>query len=712
MICELIYAQETKENITGTFNHLTLGQFVKELENKGGYTFYYDPEHRDSLSVNIEVSQVSLDSLLAKAFRNTFYYFLVDQEEKNVFITYKRRMDAALSPVLLSISSRPGAVFRKEVIPNSEASNEERPAVKATLENKIYEIGIKTSTFESGEASLSGYVRHARTGEPLTGVSVKAEPSKSGTVTDQYGYYSLQLPKGHYMLAISGIGIRNTRRQIDLYGNGRLNIEALDQVQTLKEVVISSEKVRNIKNVQLGVEKLTLQNIKQVPTVFGEADVLRVVLTLPGVKSVGEASTGFNVRGGATDQNLILYNGATIYNPSHFFGFFSAFNPESVKDVELYKSSIPAYYGGRLSSVLEVNTRDGNKKKFTGSAGIGLLTSRFNVEGPLVKDKTSFMIGGRTTYSNWLLKALPGKAEYKGSKASFSDLDVHLSHQFNEGNSLYVTGYYSKDKSNLNSDTTYSYNNQSLSVKWKHVFGNKLFSVFTAGYDNYGYNNFSDISRAESYTMEFNINQASFKTDFNWYPSQKHTINAGVSGIYYKLNPGTFDPRGGESLIIRQDIEDERGLENALYVNDKFDITSGLSINAGIRYSIYQSLGPKTVNKYSPGLPLEEANTLESVTYGRNKAIKTYHGPEYRISARYIFENELSVKAGYNTMRQYIHMLSNTTAIAPTDIWKLSDYNIKPQYGDQFALGIYKNFKSNTIETSVEVYYKTDAGLP
>lgn len=693
--------------ISGLFNNLTLGEFVKELGKSGRSHFYYDPVHKDSLRINFKANGISLDSLLGEVFKNTSYHFAIDEENNNVFITYKKVIVATL-PGNFTGKTKVQQV-RTELAPEVVKAPEHEvktPAIKATLENKIYEVGLKTGTPGTGNVILTGYIRFIRTGEPVAGASVFVESPRIGAITNQFGYYTLTLPKGNHVLTISGVGIRTTRRQITLHSEGRLNIDVSDQVQALKEVVISSDKAVNIRNVQMGMEKLNIQTIKQVPTVFGETDVLRVVLTLPGVKSVGEASTGFNVRGGAVDQNLILYNDATIYNPSHFFGFFSAFNAEGVKDVELYKSSIPAYYGGRLSSVLSVTSREGNKKKFTGSAGIGLLTSRFNIEGPILKDRTSFMLGGRATYSDWLLKALPGKADYKNSKASFADLDLHISHQFNEKNNLYFTGYYSNDKSNLATDTSYRYNNQNLSLKWKHVFNNKLFGVFTAGYDGYKYDNHSTQENPEAYNMEFNIDQASFKADFNYYLNGKHTINTGFSGIHYHLNPGTFTPRGEQSLIVPQDMEDERGFESAVYLNDKFDITQALTLNGGIRYSFYRSLGPKTVNKYAEALPVEDVNLEETVSYKKGERIRDYHGPEFRLSARYAFAGDFSVKAGYNTMRQYIHMLSNTTAIAPTDIWKLSDWNIKPQYGDQVSLGFYKNFKSNTIETSVEVYYK------
>lgn len=693
--------------ISARYNSLTLGQFVKELSSQVNYRIYYDPMHSDSLRISLEASAFSLDSILAKALRNTSYYYVIDESTSNVFITYRTQISASLPDAITGRQSKQ----RQEkqdmgISPPVSVGQSPRALVKATLENKLYEVGPKTASFSSGKAVLSGYIRFSKTGEPAIGASVYSESPRIGAVTNQFGYFTLALPKGRHVLNISGIDVRTTKRQLALYGEGRLNIEVSDQVQALKDVVISTDKAVKLRNVQLGVEKIDIKTIKQVPTVFGEADVLRVVLTLPGVKSVGEASTGFNVRGGATDQNLILYNDATIYNPSHFFGFFSAFNPEGVKDVELYKSSIPANYGGRLSSVLSVTSREGNKKKFTGSAGIGLLTSRFNVEGPLIKDKSSFMLGGRTTYSNWMLKALPNKADYKNSKAAFSDLDLHISHQFNEKNNLYLTGYYSRDRSNLASDTTFSYHNKNLSVKWKHVFNNRLFAVLTGGYDGYDYNNYSELMDENAYTMKFAINQISGKMDFNYYLNGKHTINAGISSIHYRLNPGTFSPKGEQSLIMPIKMEDERGLESAVYINEKFDLSSAFTINTGIRYSLYQSLGAKTVNKYAPGLPVEDANLIETKKYGAGETIRTYHGPEFRISARYAFPGDFSIKAGYNTMRQYIHMLSNTAAIAPTDIWKLSDWNVKPQYGDQVALGLYKNFKANTIETSLEVYYK------
>jgi len=500
--------------------------------------------------------------------------------------------------------------------------------------------------------------------------------------------------------------MKDTRRQIMLYSDGKLNIEMYDYVASLKAVVVMSEKNSKVRSVQMGVEKLNIQTIKQVATVFGETDILKVVLTLPGVTSVGEASSGFNVRGGSTDQNLILFSDATIYNPSHLFGFFSAFNADVVKEVELYKSSIPEKYGGRLSSVLDVTGRDGNTKKWSGSGGVGPLTAKLMIEGPIVKDKTSMILGGRASYSNWLLKLLP--SDYGNSAASFYDLNLHVSHTINAKNSIYLTGYYSSDQFKLNSDTVYKYSNANANIKWKHNFNNKFFGVIMAGMDHYQYSNSSNAVPVNAYKLGFDINQTNFRADFTYAPSYKHTLDFGISSIYYKLHPGSLDPWGKESLVVNNTVAPEQALESAVYLGDKFTITPRLSLNAGLRYSFYNYLGPHDVYTYAPGVPRQTATIQDTVSYGTGKNIKTYQGPEIRLALRYSLTDNSSLKLSYNTMRQYIHMLSNTTAISPTDIWKLSDTYIQPQTGEQYSLGYYRSFKSNTIEASIEVYYKRD----
>lgn len=709
------FAQQTGESprpmtlprITDHFVGIKWDNFVRQIETRSApLHFYYDPAQLDSFTVTIDVHDLSLDSLLERLFATTPYHYAID-EKAHIFISKGWIIQPALPPGFFGngedAAAHNNAASAAFTIPINTGTIK-KGAAGINQSNKLYEIGTRTNKLLSGKAVITGYVKNFRTGEPLAGVAISSDKPAISTVTDQYGYYAINLPRGDHVLTVQGIGMRDTKYQVMLYTDGQLDVNLREQIVTLREVIVSSAKTANVNRVQLGVERLNIQTIKQVPTVMGEADILRVVLTLPGVKTVGEASTGLNVRGGSADQNLILFNEATIYNPAHFFGLFSAFNPEVVKDVQLYKSSIPAKYGGRVSSVVDISSREGNKKEISGTAGIGLVTSRLTLEGPIVKDKTSFIVGGRTTYANWLLNLLPD--EYKNSRGSFNDLNLLISHQVNKNNSLYLTGYLSNDKYNLNSDTTYGYGNKNLSLKWKHLFGSKTTGTLTAGIDHYQYNITSDRNPVNGFKMSYAISQIYGKADFTWYFNARHTIEYGLSSISHHLRPGSYEPYNAQSLAVTQIVPTEQALESAAYLSDNYTVTDKLSIIAGIRYSLYDYLGPHAENIYTPGLPVIAANQVATKNYGSGKIIKVYQGPEYRLSLRYAFTPEFSVKAGYNSLRQYNHMLSNTTAMSPTDVWKMSDPNIKPQLGDQLSLGAYRNLRSNTIEASVEVYYK------
>ncbi len=691
--------QSAVKLISANLQQATIAQFVSDIESKSSYHFFYDVTQFDSLKITLQVVDKPIETVLDMAFKNTgFNYSIADNA---VFLTKGRALRADLAVGYTTITSAQPAQTNTVV---DYTDDKDKKVPDATTENKLYEIGTRTNSIKEGKALLSGYIRNIKSGEAVVGASIYVASTKTGVASDAFGYFTLSLPRGRHTLNIRGLGMKDTRRQIILYSDGKLNIELQEQVNSLKEVKISADKVANVRSVELGVTRMDIKNIKQIPTAFGEADVLKVVLTLPGVTSVGEATTGFNVRGGAADENLILLDGSTIYNPAHFFGFFAAFNPDIVKDIELYKSSIPEKFGGRLSSVLDITNREGNKKIFTGSAGIGLLTSRLNVEGPIIKNKTSFIFGGRTTYSDWLLHLLP--EAYKHSSASFYDLNLDITHQINDKNNLYLSSYLSKDKFKLNSDTAYSYSNKSLILKWKHNFNNKLYSVISGGTDNYQYDINSTDNPINAFDLAFHINQSTFKTDFTYYVSNKHTLSFGVNSILYHIDPGTFEPDGVKSLVLPQVVAREQALESAIYLGDKYDITPELTISAGIRYNIYNYLGAQTIDRYAPNLPRQPVNVLDSTSYAGGKVINTYAAPDFRISARYILNDNLSVKAGYNTLHQYIHLLSNSTSISPTDIYKLSDPNIKPEHGDQISLGFFKNAAANTIEMSVEVYYK------
>ncbi|MEZ0487822.1 TonB-dependent receptor [Fibrella aquatica] len=695
------YAQTTANKpISGDFQNLRLEQLVQRLEAQTPYRFYYNPTYADSVLIGARVENQPLRTVLQRVFEGTNYGYALDNEGR-VYITLNRVIRTDLP---IGFFERGNFGIGSDSAMTTYLTESQKKAV--VPETKVYEVGKRTQPIRSGRATLAGYVRNAASGEPIVGASIYLENPRIGTATDQFGYYSITLPRGRHELKLQSIGLKDAQRRIILYDNGKLDLEMTDDVIALKEVVIEAEKDKNVSGLQMGQERVDIRSIKQMPSALGEADLLRVIQTLPGVKTVGESATGLNVRGGATDQNLILYNDAPIYNSSHLFGFFSTFNPDMIKSAELFKSFIPARFGGRLSSVLDVQTRDGNKKKLVGSGGIGLLTGRLTLEGPLLKDKTSFILGLRSTYSDWLLKQLKNSA-FSQSGAQFYDLNLHITHDINEKNTLYLTGYLSHDRFRLLNDTTYQYKNEAAVLKWKHTFSNKLYGVFTGSYSGYEYDVTSEKNPVNAYQLAFAIRHIQAKADFNYYPTNQHTLDMGISTMTYRISPGTFGPKGPESLVVPDVVPTEQGRESAIYVGDRYDIDANLSISAGLRYSVYTALGPNSVFQYAPGIPRSVNSIIDTVAYGNGQAISTYHGPEYRLALRYAFSTTASLKASYNRTRQYIQMLSNTTVISPTDIWKLSDANIKPQIGDQYSLGFYKNARANTIETSVEVYYKT-----
>ena len=693
---------QSDKRISEDFRNVLFPEFVQRIETITGYHFYYKPSQLDSFNVNIKADNISLPDILSKIFAGTSFHFSLDKEN-NVFINSKYTIQTDLPNDFFNTKKTVIDTFDTSKIPPFESLTDKK--ARAGSENKLYEIGTKQNAATKGKATIAGYIRHGKTGESFTGAMVYTDTPYIAATTDQFGYYSISLPSGRYVLQVNSPGMKTARRQVMLYSDGKLDVDLEDSIPSLKNVLVISERKSNIRGLQMGAERLTIKTIKQVPVVFGEPDVLKVLLTLPGVTSVGEASSGFNVRGGSTDQNLILFSDATIYNPSHLFGFFSTFNPDVIKGFDLYKSAIPEKYGGRLSSVLDVSMRDGNSKKFSGIGGIGPLTTKLSVEGPLKKDKTSFIAGGRITYSDWLLKQIP-KSDYSESEAGFNDLSLRISHTANEKNSWYFTGYISNDNFKLNSDTLYKYGNRNLNVKWKHIFNNKFYGVAVTALDHYQYAVSSDEIPKNAFRLESGISQASLRTDFNYSPGNKHSFSFGLNSILYKIQPGSFKPSGGQSLVDPDVVPSEQGLETALYFGDQYTINSNFSINAGLRVSMFNYLGPHEKYTYVQGIPRDKTTITDTVSYGSNKVIKTYYGPEYRLAARYAFSNEASVKFSFNTLWQYIHMLSNTASISPTDIWKLSDPYIKPQKGYQFSLGYYKNFRSGTIETSLEIYYK------
>ncbi|MDL2208446.1 TonB-dependent receptor [Parabacteroides sp. OttesenSCG-928-O15] len=688
------YAQQ---KISVQVKNIEPERLFQTIEQQSGYVIYCDPAGMDSLLLTVDMVDALPEEVLKQAFETTDFK-VSSYGDKYLFVLKNRELVTELSDDYFdrrkTISSAPDSYILSPL------------EQKATSENKLYAIGDERATDIPEKVQLTGVMTDFRTGEPIIGAVIYTEKTMIAATTDAYGFYSLQLSPGQHRLLIRGIGLKDTQRQVAIYNNGKLDIELEEEVYSLKEVIVTSERLARVQSTKLGVERIQIKDIKNIPTAFGEVDVIKVVMMLPGVKAVGEASSGFNVRGGSTDQNLILFNDGTIYNPTHLFGFFSAFNPDLVKEIELYKSSIPAKYGGRISSVLEINGREGNKKGLSGQVSLGLLTSRATFEGP-IGNKTSFILGGRTTYSDWILKKLPEKSGYNNGRAGFYDLNAIVDHKFSENDNLYLSGYYSRDRFNFDADERYAYGNMNFSAKWRHIYNDRLTSTLTGGYDHYSYETETNETPTNAYRLDFGINQGFLKMDFTSYLTDKHTLDYGLSGILYVLNPGKYGPNAEESLVVLDKMQEEHALETAIYLADRWSITPEFSLDLGVRYSMFNAMGPRTYNLYDPGKLPDMSTLIDTKTVEGWKAFKTYHAPEFRLSARYAFRSDFSVKLGANTLQQYIHKLSNTTIMSPTDTWKLSDENVRPQKGLQVAAGIYKNFLDNTIETSVEGYYKT-----
>jgi CarboxypepD_reg-like domain/TonB-dependent Receptor Plug Domain len=695
---------QINKKITASFNNKRFSEFAEFAEAETKCRFYFKLADIDSLVINFDAKENTISEILTAIFHGKNLSFSI-YNEQDIFIIKAEQEFLTKLPFIPVKQNKVTAVDADTDTSAPPPIQVQKSRFKTSAIQQVFEIGDKNFSSSKPLMTIAGYVVDGKSGEPVVGANINANNTGKGAITNQYGYYTLNLAKGRHTLLVSSVGMKETKLIVNVYGDGTFNIDLENFIPVLRTIVIKGERSNNVAGTQLGLQKLSIKTIKQIPMVFGEADVLRAVLSLPGVTSAGEASTGFNVRGGAANQNLILFNEATIYNPSHFFGFFSAFNPDVVKNVELYKSSIPEKYGGRLASVLDVISKDGSKKKISGSGGIGILTGRLTLEGPLKKDRTSFVLGGRSTYSNWILKNLRDE-NFRNSSAGFYDVNLNIAHEPKGKNKFFFTSYLSNDKFRLNKDTTFQYSNRNINLRWKRIIHERLTHVLTAGFDNYVFNNGSTKIPENSYKFSFDIRQFFVRSDFNLLYKEKHRINFGLNSIYYQLSPGKLRPADNESLVGRITIPQEQALENAVYIGDQFDVSPIFSINAGIRYSLFSSLGPGNILKYTPGVPKSDNTIIDSTKYKPGQFVKTYHGPEFRVSARLNLGKQSSVKIGYNSLRQYIHMLSNTLTISPTDIWKLSDAHIRPQLGSQVSLGFYHNTKSNDIELSAEGYYK------
>ena len=560
------------------------------------------------------------------------------------------------------------------------------------------------SGFAQSKATLSGYLKDAQTGEGLIGATVYVDEIKSGTTTNVYGYYAVSLPVGSYTVTFNFLGFQADTRQIDLQNDQVLNIEMQPDQKMLQAVEITAEKEnQNVTSMDIGVEKMDSKMIKDIPQFMGEVDIIRSIQLLPGVSTVGEGATGFNVRGGNIDQNLILLDEATVFNSSHLFGFFSVFNADAVKDLTLYKGGIPAKYGGRLSSVLDVRQKEGNSKKFAGSAGIGLVSSRLMLEGPIVEDKVSFMIAGRRSYGDLLLPIF--NEDFRGDQLFFYDVNAKINYKISDKDRLFLSGYFGADRFKFGNDFQSYWGNTTATLRWNHLFGPRLFSNFSAIYSDYNYS-LGVPEGNQAFEWKAGIRNTNAKADFTFFPNPNNTVSFGVNSIFYNFSPGNAQGLGDVTIFDQVEVQGEKATELAVYISNEQSITPLLSVQYGLRYSYFMNLGPRDIFLYTDGNPTSEEAIIGTQSFEKGEIIKDYGGLEPRLALNYTFSERTSVKAGYNRMRQYLHLVSNTTAATPLDIWTPAGKYVKPATVDQVSVGYFRNFSSNMYQVSAEVYYK------
>jgi hypothetical protein len=550
------------------------------------------------------------------------------------------------------------------------------------------------------KVTISGYIKDATTGEAQIGATVVVKELKSGTTANLYGFYSLTLPKGNYTLVFSYLGFTSLTKEISLQDNQKFNAELHPRKTELSEVVITGEReTENVEKVEMSTINLKMETINKIPALMGEVDIIKAIQLLPGVQTGGEGSTGFFVRGGGVDQNLILLDEAPVYNAAHLMGFFSVFNQDAIKDVQLFKGGIPSQYGGRLSSILDVRMKEGNSKRMVVSGGVGTLSSRLTLEGPVIKNKSSFIISARRNYADIFLRLSPNE-DLKNNRLYFYDLNGKWNYIIDDRNRVYLSAYTGRDRFRIGDFFGMSWGNKTLTGRWNHLFSERLFSNLTAVYSNFDYN-LGIPEGFQAFNWKSSIIDLSLKNDYTWYLNTSNTLNFGFISTYHTFKPAEVTGLGDETIINDFKLPDNYALEHAVYIGNTQKISERVEAQYGIRYSLFQNIGSATVYQYD-----NNYDTTGTINYASGEIFNDYGGFEPRLGIRYLLNDVSSLKASYNRMRQYVHLASNSTNASPIDVWIPSSPNVKPQIADQVAAGYFRNFHNNMFETSVELYYK------
>jgi hypothetical protein len=567
---------------------------------------------------------------------------------------------------------------------------------------------VTVCTSAQNKFTLNGYVKDSITGETIIGATISVNGSAAHINTNQYGFYSITLTEGEYSLTVTHVTYFTSTTTVSLHANTEINFLLSTKPSSLNEVLVySKRKDANVKDAQMGKVDLSISQIKNIPAFMGEVDILKTIQLLPGVRNAGEGNAGFYVRGGGPDQNLIMLDDAVVYNTGHLFGFFSIFNSDAIKNVSLIKGGMPAQYGGRLSSVLDIAMKDGNTNKFGAEGGIGLIASRLSLQGPLVKNKASFIISGRRTYIDVLTKPFVKKSSsFSGSGYYFYDLNTKVNYRFSQKDRIYLSGYFGRDvfkfvSSKRSFEASIPWGNSTATLRWNHVFGPKLFLNSTLVYNDYDFN-FTAAQNNFEVGLSSGIRDGNAKLDFDYYPGGKHKVKFGGLLTYHKFIPNILSGKQDSVVFLPANAEVKHAIENALYVQDDWELGEKFKLSYGLRWASFTQVGP-----YKKFLRDANMNKLDSTVYSRLQKVESYNGFEPRVILRYSLDETTSVKASVTRNLQFIHLVSNSATTLPTDLWVPSTYRVKPQEGWQYATGVYRNFENNKYETSVEVYYKS-----
>ncbi len=697
---QCLLSGQTKYILQNSYDEISLFEFIMEIEENSDTRFFFHEEWIDGIQLtNLKSGTSVLDILNNELGKYKLGYYT---DGKRIFLYPGDEISAELPEFISPLSNSAGSADDPV---NDRLAAGEFIKTRSELKKPVKFVGDQQKMVYGKKCLVRGSIVNRRDEEPMVGATIYIRELETGLISDALGRFELNLLPGEYTIIVNHLAMKETPYELHVFSNGVLSIELEDEIIELEEITISNDRFDNVKNMQMGADRISIKSIKEIPLVMGEKDILKVAQLLPGVQNVGEGSSGFNVRGGSADQNMFYINKVPIYNTSHLFGFFTSFSPDIINDFTLYKNNIPTKYGGRVASVFDISTRTGNKEKIFAHGGISPITGHFSIEGPIVKEKVSYVASIRSTYSDWLLKRMQD-LDLRESNASFYDGTIGINADINEKNQLKTFFYRSSDKFSLSSVNDYRYSNSGASANWRHKFTPTLAADLSLAGSNYSFSTNNKTNISEAYTQNYSINHTELRADLMYIGFKNHRIEFGVNSILYKLNRGQILPYGEESARLPIDLGKENGIENAVYVSDEFSLLHNLDLVLGLRYSIYTLLGPADVLSYFEGLPLEIENISGTLSFARGRAIKTYSGFEPRIVMNYRIGSNTSIKASYNRLQQYIFLLSNTIAISPTDQWKLTDYHIKPPGCDQLSAGFYHDFRDQGISISTEVYRK------